>query len=236
MSFFSLNLGFTMGCVSSSGEVWEDTFQLPASLVCGVVNKKRQQMIDILRHPQLSFLYREYLRAALSYESLLFFMDVEDFKRIGDPEERREKAHNIFEKYFSDASEFEISVESSVKQSIRECLRSQPEVDLFNVAQALVLLTLEEDTLGKFLATPLYTNFVSNPINRKVFLSRLPRTRSYLQLQSYVDRNQLVLSPRSAENLVSPFSSPKTSPPHSPPPISPTQSPPQSPGPERVAA
>lgn len=232
MSFFNLN----MGCVSSSGEAWEDTFQLPASLVCGVVNKKRQQILDIIRHPQLGFLYREYLRAALSYESLMFFLDVEDFKRIVDPDERREKAHSIYEKFFSDASEFEISVESSVKQTIRESLRSQPEADLFNIAQALILLTLEEDTLGKFLACPLYTNFVNNPINRKVFLSRLPRTRSYLQLQSYVDRNQTV-SPRPGD-LISPISSPKTSPPSSPPTISPVvspaQSPPQSPGPERA--
>lgn len=227
MSFTFLNLNFaSMGCVSSSGEAWEDTFELPASLMCGVVNKKRQQILDILRHPQLAFLYREWLRSALSYESLLFYLDVEDYKRMVDPEERRERATAMYEKFFSDCSEFEISVESSIRQTIRESLRSQPEPDLFNIAQVMVLLTLEEDTLGKFISCPLYTNFVTNPINRKVFLGRLPRTRSYFQLQSFVDRNNQ-LSPRTA--TTSPKTSPPLSPNLSPMSQSPPQSPPQSP-------
>jgi len=65
-----------MNCLTKSGELYEDDFELPSSLVCGVLNKKRHQLLDILMHPQLAFLYREWLRSALSYENFLFFLEV----------------------------------------------------------------------------------------------------------------------------------------------------------------
>jgi len=219
-----------MSCCGRRVDEYEDTFALPASLVCGTVNKKRQQLLDIIKHPQLSFLYREWLKAALSYESLLFFLEVEDFKVITDAVDRKKKSKVLFDRYFGSCSEYEVSVESSIRDQLQKSVESDQEVEpsLFNAAQNAVLLTLENDTLSKFIGSNLFKTFISciyllfssnkqNPslftntffphqlaqVARKVILTRLPRTKSYLQLKSYVDRmclaNEIALAQKNAE-------------------------------------
>eukprot|EP01102_Stenamoeba_stenopodia_P022556 TRINITY_DN9460_c0_g1_i2.p2 TRINITY_DN9460_c0_g1~~TRINITY_DN9460_c0_g1_i2.p2 ORF type:complete len:120 (+),score=21.63 TRINITY_DN9460_c0_g1_i2:247-606(+) len=100
----------------------------------------------------------------------------------------RAKSREIFEKYFSETSNRELSIESSIKSEIYESLYGEPERSMFNAAQQSVMTTLENDTLAKFMSSSIYQTFITNPICRKVLLMRLERTESYNKLKDYVER------------------------------------------------
>lgn len=183
-----------MGCVNPKEE-YVDTFSLPVSLqnTGGGGRRCREQLMDIIKHPQLSLLFREYLRSIYSAESYEFFMDVEEYKELTDPEEMRQRAAEIYEKYFTVDAEHEVNLEGSLKEMLRESIK-RPDAETFELVLLLVLMTLEGDCLHKFLQSEIYKDFITDPMTRKVFVQGLPRTRSVNQILKYVDKMNRVSS------------------------------------------
>jgi len=84
--------------------------------------KQQQKLLDILKHPQLSPLFKEYLRSVLCVEAYCLYMEVEEFKELTDLQERIKSAHIIFDKYFRPDSEYEIHVEGTLVAMLKESL------------------------------------------------------------------------------------------------------------------
>jgi len=158
--------------MGSHGSTLEDV-AIPPSL-CEKEDQfgNRERLFDVVQHPQLAFLFQEYLRSILSLENLLFFLEVEDFKNETSEGEMIKKAHYIFEKFLSNDAANEVDIDGDAKEFIKENL-SRPTPKLFERGQQTVLLTLEGDCLPKFLQWGLFKDFVQNKKTRKVFFKQL---------------------------------------------------------------
>eukprot|EP01100_Stratorugosa_tubuloviscum_P001667 TRINITY_DN1377_c2_g2_i1.p1 TRINITY_DN1377_c2_g2~~TRINITY_DN1377_c2_g2_i1.p1 ORF type:complete len:188 (-),score=94.67 TRINITY_DN1377_c2_g2_i1:51-614(-) len=175
-----------MGCATSQPE-YADEFELPVSISTSAPRRSRQQLLDILKHPTLSLLFREYLRSIYSLENLSFFMAVEDYRELREENEMRKRAEEIFQNFFSPDSEQEVDIEGSLKEMLKESIK-RPDRETFDLVQQLVLVTLEGDCLPKFLNWELFHEFSQDPITRKTFLAGLPRSPSVSQITAYVSR------------------------------------------------
>jgi len=189
-------------CTSSQEEPIED-FELPASLqappsgasiAAKQKQKQQQRLFDILKHPQLSPLFKEYLRSVVCVEAYCFFMEVEEFKEIEDISQRITLAHIIFDKYFRPESQYEIHVEGTLVAMIKENL-DRPDKETFDLVQQLILITLQGTCLPNFLSWELYQSFIADPLTRKAFMRKIKRSRSYEQIVKYTEKMQKQPSP-----------------------------------------
>eukprot|EP01101_Sappina_pedata_P000599 TRINITY_DN1079_c0_g1_i1.p1 TRINITY_DN1079_c0_g1~~TRINITY_DN1079_c0_g1_i1.p1 ORF type:complete len:124 (-),score=36.16 TRINITY_DN1079_c0_g1_i1:365-736(-) len=100
-------------CMSEEpAEPYKDDFTVPETFSTPSA-RQRQILMDILAHPQLSFLFREFLRSNHCDEGYMFFMDVENFRMIQDQSDRKKEAQEIFDKFFCSTSQFEINIEGA---------------------------------------------------------------------------------------------------------------------------
>eukprot|EP01101_Sappina_pedata_P000819 TRINITY_DN10999_c0_g1_i1.p1 TRINITY_DN10999_c0_g1~~TRINITY_DN10999_c0_g1_i1.p1 ORF type:complete len:199 (+),score=70.42 TRINITY_DN10999_c0_g1_i1:114-710(+) len=180
-------------CVSAQHEEEYDKFELPQSLLPGQQQhskqkqKQQQKLLDILKHPQLSPLFKEYLRSVLCVEAYCFFMEVEEYKDLEDTPSRIATAQRIFDKYFQPDSEYEIHVEGTLVAMLKESL-GRPAKDTFDLIQQLILITLQGSCLPNFLTWDLYESFISDPMTRKTFMRRINRTPSFNQIVKYSEK------------------------------------------------
>jgi len=176
-----------MGCASSRSEETEDCFVLPPSLANAGARRNRELLLDILKHPQLCLLFREFCRSIFSLDSFMFFLEVEDYKMTFsnlDSVEVSKRAEKIYHDYFTPDSETEIDIEGSIREMLKENIKL-PTKDTFDLVQQLVLLTLECDCLPKFIACELFQDFISDATTRKVFLQGIKRTTSTINIEKY---------------------------------------------------
>jgi len=163
----------------------EDDFHLPLSIDQGA--RHRDQLMDILRHPQLAILFQGYLKSIFCNEALCFFMDVEEYKDIDDPEIRKTRAKVLFDKYFTVGSDYELNTGEDLLAKLREALKN-PKKDSFDEVQQHVFVTMVDDCLPNFLTWDLYFEFVSDAVTRKVFLCGIRRTNSVQQINRYTEK------------------------------------------------
>jgi len=184
-------------CISNNEIEYKEEFVLPNSIQKTAPKRHREQLLDVLKHPQLSILFREYLRSIFCVEGYALFMDVEEYKTLTDKAEMEARAKQIFEKYFSADSEYEINVEGALVEMLKEAVNQNPNKETFDLVQQLVLVTIEGTCLPNFLNWKLYLEFINDPITRKVFLGGVSRTRSFLQVEKYCS-HQTVLDKQKA--------------------------------------
>jgi len=171
-------------CFGLSSTTLSQEFHLPESLEKSA--RYRDQLIDILRHPQLCFLFHEYLRKTFCNEALCFFIEVEIFKDDG-LEKIKENSERIYKKYLSFDSEYEVNTSTESLQNLTESLKN-PTINCFDDVQQHIFLTMVDDCLPGFLKCSLFSDFVNNPMTRKVFLQKIPRTTSVNRINTYLQR------------------------------------------------
>jgi len=174
-------------CLANAQNIdYNDEFILPASIEQSTPKRQRQQLLDILKHPQLTILFREYLRSIFCIEGYAFFMDCEEFRQLTDEADMKAKATEIFNKYFTSDCEYEINIEGALIEMLKEATE-RPDKETFDLVEQLVLVTMEGTCLTPFLNWRLYQDFIQDPVTRKVFLTGVSRTPSFYQIQRYTE-------------------------------------------------
>jgi len=98
--------------------------------------------------------FLNFLSVERSTENLYFYQEVQKY-RLNYPQNSKETAESIFNKFFGCNSEFEINVDEIVKCNVQVNLKKEyPQKDIFDTALNHVLQNLYEDSFFRFLATP----------------------------------------------------------------------------------
>eukprot|EP01112_Ceratiomyxa_fruticulosa_P013445 TRINITY_DN3786_c0_g1_i1.p1 TRINITY_DN3786_c0_g1~~TRINITY_DN3786_c0_g1_i1.p1 ORF type:complete len:304 (-),score=64.54 TRINITY_DN3786_c0_g1_i1:92-1003(-) len=119
-----------------------------------------EELIRTLKHPELCLLFRDFLKEHYAGESLSFWATIQIFKKITDPDELKEKAENIFTKYFTQDSENEINVDYRSKERLIQKMKQPYGIELFDEVTAVIYSLLETECLSKFLKSPAYQDFM----------------------------------------------------------------------------
>lgn len=129
----------------------------------------------ILAEPDLVMLFREFLKNTFSSENLAFIIEVENFKNLWsrgvEDEVIKKRAHEIFEKYFSETSSYELNISSGLlaglqqrnhiihSQELKEKMKS-PTTSVFNKCEQSVFQLVESDSYPRFIRSIEYRTYI----------------------------------------------------------------------------
>jgi len=123
--------------------------------------KISEDLEQTLADPELCLLFRQFLKDSYAGESLSFWATIESFKEITNQDELETRAHDIYEKFFSPKSEYELNVDSRTKSHLERKMRTPPlDITLFDEVQKVVYSLLETDCYLKFVASKPYKSYI----------------------------------------------------------------------------
>lgn len=112
------------------------------------------------KHPELCYMFRMFLKKWLGGEYWEMWMEVDRFKEMElDPTATRIMATQIFDKYWSPASEYHIDVRAKIKERLAQQI-DQGVVDKNIFEEALK--ELEVESYKKFLRSDEYAGFMAD--------------------------------------------------------------------------
>jgi regulator of G-protein signaling len=104
---------------------------------------------SLLRHPKYAPVFEEWLKEDHSYENLMFWREVEEFKEL-PPDQLPGAAAAIQTKYFELGSEYEINLDHHQKINLKEKCNN-PTPDMFDEIQISIFLLMRLDSYPKFM-------------------------------------------------------------------------------------
>ena len=122
--------------------------------------KKQEKLREIFEDEELSLVFEEFLISRYAWENIGFWFDVEEYKNIQDPNERKKFAKLIYDKFLDPDSPFELGdVDPEMRELIHGCLNNPP-VKLFNILQHRTFLLLAHTNVLPFLTDEIYLNYI----------------------------------------------------------------------------
>jgi len=107
--------------------------------------------------------FKQFLVREFSVENLMFYTEVQYYKKIEEESDLKETAKTIHETYVELGAPFEINIEMEIRNQVAEQLNSgKPTVNIFDEAEKAVLHVMREESFPRFKKSRLYQQFVSS--------------------------------------------------------------------------
>jgi hypothetical protein len=106
--------------------------------------------------------FKQFLVREFSVENLMFYTEVQYYKKIEDDSDLKETAKTINETYVELGAPFEINIDNDIRNQVAEHLGSdKPTLSTFDAAEQAVLHVMREESFPRFKKSRLYQQFVS---------------------------------------------------------------------------
>ncbi len=109
---------------------------------------------QVMADPDLVLVFREFLKDSFSSENLAFIVEIENYKDLwnqgASAEAITERANQIYNKYFSTKSKYELNVSGSLVEELKEKMKA-PSTIIFNRVQQSIFKLVETDSFPRFL-------------------------------------------------------------------------------------
>lgn len=115
----------------------------------------------MLRSSKGSDVFLEFLRSEYSEENLMFWIACEELKKDTDPSTIAEKACIIYRDFISIFSLKEVSLDSRVREGIRQSL-SEPSSMMYEEAQVQIYELMRRDPFPRFLNSAVYRDLLNS--------------------------------------------------------------------------
>jgi hypothetical protein len=140
--------------------------------------KKTVHFNDIIEDAALKQLFIDFLEAEMMHENFLFWLDVEEYKSIKDPDQRKSFFNHVYDKYLGPNAELEMCI-AGRRRAFIESNRENPPVNVFDNVQHDVFVAMSQECVPRFCRSELYLSYLVNKPDS-------PRTRfSRQKLQEF---------------------------------------------------
>ncbi len=113
----------------------------------------KQYFLDyILKDKDGRAVFMNFLRKRHCAENLMFWVDVEKYSQLDDPEKRKVKAKEVYERYIDSKAAHEINIPFNIKKEIDQAIEN-PDRDIFLQAQKSIFLLMVYGTFDYFVQT-----------------------------------------------------------------------------------
>jgi hypothetical protein len=144
---------------------------------------KNYAMYDVLEHPQCCSIFKEYLEKEGLSQTLMFFIEVQEFSRIPSVDFQLIRGQKIYNKYLHELSITPIPITSKIRDDISNKLHQQLVTpSLFKEAYDSVLKYIETFQYPRF-QTSKEVNRVVNILSTEVFSKNISIRRNSIVLQ-----------------------------------------------------
>jgi regulator of G-protein signaling len=125
------------------------------------MNTYEIDFFTLLKHKDLCPLFEEWLRDDFSYENYAFWKDVEEYKQVDGEEGMKERAQEIYDRYFQLGSEWEINADHYQKIELRERIKD-PTKEIFDDIQISIFVLMRMDSYPKFMESDKFAKYMGH--------------------------------------------------------------------------
>ncbi|KAG9338389.1 hypothetical protein JZ751_025793 [Albula glossodonta] len=108
---------------------------------------------------------QEFLKTEYSEENILFWLEIEEYKKIKSTEEMIATANRIFSEFVEVESPKQINIDCGTRESITKNI-SQPNLESFDKAQRLIYSLMARDCYPRFLKSDIYQGLLQRKKKR----------------------------------------------------------------------
>jgi len=120
----------------------------------------RKECLELLKDPEGTNLFREFLHTTYASEVLNMWIDIEIFKQLDDTQKMQEKGQYIFDKYCRHGEKAEVNIDENLKTDIKDKLdRNEVGPGMFDGVQGFVFDLLCTDCFMGFRHANSYVTF-----------------------------------------------------------------------------
>jgi hypothetical protein len=125
-------------------------------------HKQKVEFSEVLNNPQLLEKFRRFLVSEFSVEYIMFYLDVNEFRKqclVDQLFDKEAVAMKIYESYFADSVENQVALSFPALQEVKQTILSirngsqQPSANMFDRAQKEVYYAMESDAFRRFKRT-----------------------------------------------------------------------------------
>jgi regulator of G-protein signaling len=134
---------------------------------------------EFLTNKDAKEVFKQFLVREFSVENLMFYTEVQYFKKLTDQEEIEETSNQIYETYVQAGAPFEINISADKRSKVEQFVKSKPvPLDAFFEAEKAVYTAMEKESFPRFQKNKLYLNykkeFGSNIASKKPTSAKKP--------------------------------------------------------------
>ncbi|CAF1103597.1 unnamed protein product [Adineta ricciae] len=113
--------------------------------------------------------FTEFLTKEFSQENIQFWVECENFKKLTNNDEIREKANLIWSTYLHDTDDgsCRINIDNRTRQECEQLLSTSPDIHLFEKAQSQIFHLMKYDSYTRFLKSDIYKDCIRNEMEGK---------------------------------------------------------------------
>ncbi|CAK4650487.1 unnamed protein product [Aphanomyces euteiches] len=199
----------------SSAILLQKAMELPVHLMANIARAHQvhhDTALLLLQDKIAHRIFKKFLRMRGKEHYVAFVDDVEEYTSLPGIEFMQHTAKKLFKKYLSDTAKLQVDMSTKMRQDIESKL-DVPSIDMFKPAIFKVKTGLLQDSLMRYLMSPIHTELHEDPdiphLVREVTAARdcgkldLPHLESVLSHPKYVGNFRKFLATQHAtENLI----------------------------------
>ncbi|CAF3827245.1 unnamed protein product [Rotaria sordida] len=115
------------------------------------------------------YIFTEFLKKEFSQENIQFWIECENFKKLTNQDEIRNKATSIWSAYLYDTNDgsCRINIDNRTRQECQESLLTNPNIHMFEKAQSQIFQLMKYDSYTRFLKSDIYKDCIRNEMQGK---------------------------------------------------------------------
>ena len=103
----------------------------------------------------------------------MFYLEIEDFKRLPNSEFLVSRARKISRKYIFESSKMQVNIDSATYKDLEGRL-DNPSPNCFNTAQAVIKELMRKDSFPRFIKTKMYVEMIAALKKREAEVRKIP--------------------------------------------------------------
>eukprot|EP00117_Sycon_ciliatum_P012487 scpid6557/ scgid13536/ Regulator of G-protein signaling 14 len=125
------------------------------------VSKWAANIKNLLEDEDGCALFKEFLKGLFASENLEFWQQVQDFQTLTDEKEIKEEAKRIYNLFIDKDSPTQVNLTDQCYQETAEDLHSNPNPDMFELAEREIFVLMRTDSYPKFLRSPVFQEWMT---------------------------------------------------------------------------
>eukprot|EP01132_Coremiostelium_polycephalum_P000880 gene880-1103_t len=113
---------------------------------------------QIVQNKNLALIFRKFLYERYNNENFSFWLEAENFKHLSQPNQINDRSKEMYEKYFSSTSKYELNVDHHQRKDLEERILN-PSPEIFIQIQNTIRKLMEMDAIPLFVKSDCYKKY-----------------------------------------------------------------------------
>ncbi|KAF2076382.1 hypothetical protein CYY_002339 [Polysphondylium violaceum] len=146
---------------------------------------------QIVQDRNLALMFRKFLYERFNNENFSFWLEAENYKYLSTPTQRCSRSKEMYEKYFSSNSKYELNIDHFAKKDLEDKINTgNPNIDVFNQIQNTIRKLMEMDVIPLFIKSEYYKKYLESKTIDIDISSERDRSVTLVMMEEFFSHKQ----------------------------------------------